>query len=134
MRTPTIATAFALAAGALSAAGCTQAEPASASSPRVPPAAVAAGAPVDCVLTRLIDDTRVFGDSTIDFHMRDGTIYRNTLPHSCPNLGFEQRFAYKTSVGQLCSLDTITVLPSGSSIPGPTCGLGQFQPVKLAGR
>ena len=133
MRKSTIA-AIVLAAGALSGAGCTQAGPATTSSRRAPPAAVAAGAPVDCVLTRLIDDTRVFGDSTIDFHMRDGTIYRNTLPHSCPNLGFDERFAYKTTTGQLCSLDTITVLPTGSSIPGPTCGLGKFQPVKLAGR
>jgi hypothetical protein len=133
MRKQTTA-ALTLAAGILSVAGCTQAGPASASSRRTPPAAVAAGEPVDCVHTRLIDDTRVFGDRTIDFHMLNGTIYRNTLPHSCPNLGFDERFAYKTTTGQLCSLDTITVLPTGSSIPGPTCGLGQFQPVKLASR
>jgi hypothetical protein len=126
--------AFALAAGALSAAACTQTEAASASSRQPPPAAVAAGEPVDCVQTSLIEDTRIFGDSTIDFHMRNGVTYRNTLPHSCPNLGFDKRFAYKTTTGQLCSLDTITVLPTGSSIPGPTCGLGKFQPVKLASR
>jgi hypothetical protein len=69
----------------------------------------------------------------IDFHMRNGKVYRNTLPMSCPNLGFEQRFSYKTTTGQLCSVDTITVLIQGSSIPGPTCGLSQFAPVTLAG-
>ena len=123
-------------AAAFATAGCTQspAESASASARHTPPAAVAAGPPVDCVQTSLIEDTRVFGDSTIDFHMRNGVIYRNTLPHSCPNLGFDERFGYKTTTGQLCSIDTITVLPTGSSIPGPTCGLGKFQPVTLAGR
>jgi hypothetical protein len=127
---------LAAALAALPLAGCTQAPAASASASarHTPPAAVAAGAAVDCVRTSLIEDTRVFGDSTIDFHMRSGVTYRNTLPHSCPNLGFDERFGYKTTNGQLCSIDTITVLPTGSSIPGPTCGLGPFQPVKLASR
>ena len=63
--------------------------------------------------------------------MRGGATYRNTLPGRCPGLGFEQRFAYRTTIDQLCSLDTITVLQSGSSIPGPTCGLGKFMPVTM---
>jgi hypothetical protein len=115
----------------LSVTACTQSPAASPSTSarHAPPTAVAAGPAVDCVQTSLIDNTRVYGDSTIDFHMRNGVIYRNTLPHSCPNLGFDERFGYKTTTGQLCSIDTITVLPTGSSIPGPTCGLGKFQPV-----
>jgi hypothetical protein len=123
-------------AAAFATAGCTRtpAASASASARHAPPAAVAAGAAVDCVQTSLIEDTRVHGDSTIDFHMRNGVTYRNSLPHSCPNLGFDERFGYKTTTGQLCSIDTITVLPTGSSIPGPTCALGKFQPVTLAGR
>ena len=59
-----------------------------------------------------------------------GKIYRNALPYSCPQLGFEEKFLYKTSVGALCSVDTITVLHDGLN-QGATCGLGQFQPVKL---
>ncbi len=131
MSKPTIA-----ALAVLFLAGCAQvpAASASASARRTPPAAVAVGAAVDCVRTNLIEDTRVYGDSTIDFHMRNGVIYRNTLPRSCPNLGFDQRFSYKTTTGQLCGIDTITVLPTGSSLPGPTCGLGKFQPVTLASR
>jgi hypothetical protein len=125
-------TSLVVAAAAVSAAGCTQPPAASASARRTAPAAVAEGQPIDCVRTSMIDRTRVYGDSVIDFHMRDGRVYRNTLPLSCPNLGFEERFAYKTSIGQLCSVDTITVLPTGGSIPGPTCGLGQFQPVKIS--
>jgi hypothetical protein len=114
---------------AMAAPGCTQGQPASASARHVPPAAVATGAAVDCVQTSLIDDTKVWNDAVIDFRMRNGVTYRNTLPHSCPNLGFDERFSYRTTTGQLCSIDTITVLPTGSSIPGPTCGLGKFQPV-----
>jgi hypothetical protein len=117
---------------ALALAGCTQAPAASASARRTPPAAVAAGPAEDCVQTSLIDNTRVYGDTTIDFHMRNGKVYRNVLPHSCPNLGFDERFVYRTTTGQLCSIDTITVLPTGSSIPGPTCALGKFQPVTIS--
>jgi hypothetical protein len=125
---------LAIALTALSVAGCseTPAASASAAARHTPPVAVAAGPAVDCVQTSLIEDTRIYGDSTIDFHMRNGVTYRNTLPHSCPNLGSDQRFGYKTTTGQLCRIDTITVLPTGSSIPGPTCGLGKFQPVTLS--
>jgi hypothetical protein len=60
-------------------------------------------------------------------------VYRNTLPYSCPQLGFEERFLYKTSLSQLCSTDIITVLTSGGPdlSRGASCGLGQFQPVEL---
>jgi hypothetical protein len=95
------------------------------------PAATPSGPPESCIITRNIRSTKVRNDSVIDFEMAGGKIYRNTLPQSCPNLGFEERFAYKTSIGQLCSVDTITVLRQG--IDGPTCGLGQFQPVELTG-
>jgi hypothetical protein len=86
-----------------------------------------------CVQLSAIRETRVRDDSTIDFYMRDGRIYRNTLPNSCPQLGFEEAFGYKTSLAQLCSSDIITVLPRGGvGIPGVSCGLGQFQPVAKA--
>jgi hypothetical protein len=89
------------------------------------------GKPVSCVQLSQIRSTSVHGDSTIDFHMAGGKVYRNTLPMSCPSLGFEERFAYKTSLSQLCSVDIITVLQSPGISPGPSCGLGEFQPVKL---
>ncbi len=105
--------------------------PASAKIDRTVPEATPDGKPVSCVQTYQIRDTRVHGDSVIDFHMNGGKVYRNTLPNSCPSLGFEERFAYKTSTGQLCSVDTITVLQGPGISRGATCGLGEFQPVKL---
>lgn len=85
--------------------------------------------PLECINLRQIRDTRVRGDSVIDFNMAGGKVYRNTLPHSCPQLGFEERFSYKTSLSQLCSTDIITVLTTaGPGLSrGASCGLGQFQ-------
>jgi hypothetical protein len=96
------------------------------------PAATAIGEPVSCIQTNTIRGTRVHDDRTIDFEMTNGRTYRNTLPIRCSGLGFEERFAYKTTIGRLCSTDTITVLQSGG-INGPTCGLGEFVPVQLTG-
>jgi hypothetical protein len=95
------------------------------------PNATPIGPPINCVQTSRIDQTQVHGDSTIDFVMRDRKVYRNTLPSSCPGLGFNQSILYKTSIDQLCSVDVITVLQSPGLMRGATCGLGKFQPVQL---
>ncbi|CAN5377516.1 hypothetical protein BH09PSE3_BH09PSE3_26200 [soil metagenome] len=95
------------------------------------PNATPIGKPVSCISTSRIRETHVHGDSTIDFTMNGGKVYRNTLPNACPSLGFEERFLYKTSTSELCSVDVITVLQSPGISQGATCGLGMFQPVEL---
>lgn len=98
---------------------------------------VAVGKPVSCITLNRIRSTRVRDDRTIDFEMIGREVYRNRLPNSCPGLGFEERFAYRASTSQLCSVDTITVLRSGGGwgfMQGPTCGLGQFQKMAKPGR
>ena len=100
----------------------------------IPPAATPIGEAVDCVSLTRIRETRVHGDGIIDFHLAGGQVYRNTLPHSCPSLGFEERFSYKTSLSQLCSVDIITVLQSPGLSQGASCGLGKFQPITLAAK
>lgn len=100
-----------------------------------PPPATPAGEATDCVSLSNIREARVRDDRTIDFIMRNGTVYRNTLAFSCPQLGFEQSFSYKTSLSRLCSVDIITVLQHAGGIrTGASCGLGTFQPVKLLPR
>ena len=94
------------------------------------PAIEALGPAVSCVQTSRIRDTEVHDDQTIDFHMIGGATYRNTLPNRCPSLGFEERFAYRTTTGQLCSVDVITVLYSDGQ-RGAGCGLGEFLPVQI---
>ncbi|HMS19306.1 DUF6491 family protein [uncultured Sphingorhabdus sp.] len=90
------------------------------------------GEPVSCITLSQVRSSKVIDDRTIDFKMAGGKVYRNTLPHSCPSLGFEQRFSYRTSLNQLCNVDTIRVLQSfGSGLhEGAGCGLGKFQPMQ----
>jgi hypothetical protein len=97
---------------------------------------VARGKAVDCIPLRSIRSTQVRDDRTIDFIMTSNKIYRNSLPNSCPTLGSEKRFSYRTSQSQLCSVDIITVLYNiGSSLqPGASCGLGTFQPMERPAR
>jgi hypothetical protein len=104
--------------------------PASASQKGVP-AATPTGEPVDCVQLSQIRQTHVRSDQVIDFEMSGKRMFRNTLDGACPSLGFEERFSYSVSNGQLCSSDLITVLQS-TGIRGATCGLGKFQPVSVA--
>lgn len=97
------------------------------------PEARESGKALSCIPLRQIRETLVHGDQTIDFRMLGGKVYRNKLPYSCPQLGFEERFGYKTSLSQLCSTDIITVLNTtgGGINRGASCGLGEFQPVEL---
>ncbi|WP_375194695.1 hypothetical protein [Sphingobium sp.] len=92
---------------------------------------VPVGKAVDCVQINSIRSTDVRDDRTIDFIMNGNKVYRNTLPNSCPSLGFEKRFMYKTSLSQLCSVDIITVLYQTNGLQrGASCGLGKFQPMQ----
>jgi hypothetical protein len=87
------------------------------------------GKPVSCLRIAEIDESRVRNDHTIDFYMKGGKVYRSNLPNSCSQLGFEERFSYKTSTQELCSSDIITVLTGPGVGQGPSCGLGDFQEV-----
>ncbi len=108
-------------------AGCAE------KAPRTVQTMIPAGDPVNCVQTSQIRSTRVIDDQTIDFQMRGGTLFRNTLPNRCPGLGFERAFSYRTSINQLCSVDIITVVVQGGGPQiGASCGLGMFVPVKPA--
>ena len=100
---------------------------------RVPPA-TPIGPAVDCVPIPQLRESRVRDDRTIDFFTSGRRVYRVTLPQSCPELGFEQRFAYETSLSQLCSTDIITVLRASPVSRGASCGLAPFQPVSLPKR
>ena len=116
-----------LAAAALPIAACTT--EADSSAEVSAPAVTIAGEADNCIQTSRIAGTRIHDDFTIDFELTGGQVYRSTLPGRCPGLGFEERFAYEVNSGQLCQVDTITVLHSGGG-RGATCRLGQFVPVR----
>ncbi|WP_231726239.1 MULTISPECIES: hypothetical protein [unclassified Sphingomonas] len=98
------------------------------------PEATPVGKPVSCIPLRQIRQSIVRNDRVIDFTTTNRKVYRNTLPQSCPQLGFERRFSYSTTISQLCSVDIITVLLNqGPGLQaGAGCALGEFQPVELA--
>ena len=98
---------------------------------KAPPVEVL-GEPVNCVTISRIRNTQVHDDYTIDFNLGSGEIYRNTLPNRCPQLGFEESFAYEADTGQLCSIDMISVIQRGAAGRGPRCSLGKFVPVRYA--
>lgn len=92
----------------------------------------AVGEPKNCVTISQIRSTKVIDSRNIDFRMAGGKTYRNTLPQSCPGLKFEDRFSYRTSLNQLCSVDIVRVLhdQGGQLYEGAGCGLGKFQMVE----
>ena len=98
------------------------------------PAASPAGKPLSCIPITQIRDSQVRSDRVIDFRTTGRRVYRVTLPQACPGLGFERRFAYETSLSQLCQQDIITVLYQTGPMRGASCGLAPFQPVTLADR
>lgn len=102
------------------------------SSQKAPEPVRAVGEPKSCVNISQIRSTKVVDNSTIDFRMVGGKTYRNTLPYSCSGLKFEDRFSYRTSLNQLCSVDIVRVLhdQGGQLTEGAGCGLGKFQMVE----
>lgn len=87
-----------------------------------------------CINLRQVDHTSVVSDRTILFYMNGGDVLRNELPSRCPTLLTEDKFMYRTMLNQLCSVDTITVLTDFGFgfVPGPTCMLGEFEPISAA--
>lgn len=84
-----------------------------------------------CVRIQSIRDIDIVDSGTLIFRMRGGEVYRNDLPHECPGLRRDDVLMYRSSVGQLCSVDIVTVLEDwgfGFS-PGASCGLGMFEPI-----
>ena len=88
-----------------------------------------AGPSRTCVPLAQIRNSRVRSDRVIDFSGPGRQTYRVVLDQSCPQLGFEQRFTYSTSLSQLCAQDIITVLQGPGVTRGASCGLAPFQPI-----
>jgi len=86
--------------------------------------------PVRCVALSRIDRTEVIDNQTVAFFMRGRDIFLNRLDVECPRLDHERRFSYRTSTGQLCAIDRITVIENtGFGLgAGASCGLGMFVP------
>ena len=92
-----------------------------------PPAEGAEPQSERCISMSRITNAEVIDDQTIAFHMTGRDVYLNELPRRCPGMHFSRGIGYRTHAGQLCNLDTITVLDNfGGVSRGPSCGLGLF--------
>lgn len=81
----------------------------------------AAAAPI-CLYTDRIENTSIPDARTIDFHMRDGTVWRNTLRNACPDLKWWGFVYVIHGPEEVCeNLQAIRVLHTGE-----TCLLGTF--------
>ncbi len=93
----------------------------------------AAETPPVCISNIRLDHTEVVDDHTILFHMRDRSVYRNTLPQSCFGLRNDPRgFTYEPTDNsdRLCSnLMTIRLNSLGS-----ICMLGPFVRVQTGAK
>jgi hypothetical protein len=81
-----------------------------------------------CLQLTQVRSNSVVDDQTIDFELRDGSVWRSRLPRSCPGLNFNRAFTYSTTIPQLCNVDIIRVIVQGNpGIIGASCGLGKFE-------
>lgn len=81
-----------------------------------------------CLQLHRIRTTKVVDDSTVLFYLSSNEVYKNVLPRKCSALRPNEGFLYKSSINQLCSVDTITPLVSagGGYMTTTSCGLGTF--------
>ncbi|MEI6486213.1 MAG: hypothetical protein WCO11_08090 [Sphingomonadales bacterium] len=82
-----------------------------------------------CLPIAQLRDSNVVNGRTIDFTLRDRSVWRANLGSECPGLASARAFSYRTSQTQLCALDIITVImPIGGSLTsGASCGLAPFE-------
>lgn len=75
-----------------------------------------------CLEASLVDSTGVIDDRTILFHMRNGTVWKNTLRQDCTSLKFRRGFSEVVRSGEICAnKQVISVLGTGNR-----CQLGVF--------
>lgn len=79
-----------------------------------------------CVSPSRIRHTRVVDNEHIIFEMRGSKVYLNTLPRSCPRLGYHKSIKYTVRAGSLCRNDIFEVFDSAGLI-GTSCTFGEFE-------
>jgi hypothetical protein len=91
-----------------------------------------AEAPVSCVNLQQLSGNKGFADGSILFQGQTSasTVYVNRPPGGCPSLSSFRALRTRTTTGQLCSGDIVTVFDPTSGIDYGSCGLGEFTPYR----
>jgi hypothetical protein len=82
-------------------------------------------AAVTCLKAREIDRTKQVNFNTIDVHMRDGSVYRNTMSTSCSSLRFAG-FMHRSFDGEICDQQSFNIQTGG------LCSIGVFKKMLAA--
>lgn len=115
IRTQTGAAAILL-AGVLSA--CTSAD----TSAAAPASVTRASIQDSCINPTQITKQTILSDQEIRFELRNGEVWLNTLPRTCPGLKFQQGFSWEVRGTLVCSnQEMIRVKDEGTP-----CMLGEF--------
>ena len=120
------------------AAGCMDGEPvapSAADSARLADAlnGRVAGTPQACVSQRDLSGNRSAGEGAIIFDGLGDTIYVNRPPSGCPILDSGRTLVTRTTSGQLCRGDIVSVVDASSNTQFGSCGLGDFTPYRRSG-
>jgi hypothetical protein len=86
-----------------------------------------AGKPVDCINLRSVSSSQVY-DGTAIVYEQGRTLYVNRPQMGADSLRRDDILVSKSFSGDLCNIDTIRLLDSGSRIEHGFVGLGQFIP------
>jgi hypothetical protein len=92
-----------------------------------------AGKPVDCLNQRLIGASRIIDKTAIVYEMPGGALYVNR-PNGAAFLDRDATLVTKTSGGQLCRMDIVTLVDQGSRISQGSVSLNAFVPYPKPGR
>ncbi len=88
-------------------------------------AGLTAGAPRNCIPTRMLSGLQLVDDNTVT--MRDGgKLWVNRLPAPCDTGNGFKTIVVDLHGEQYCRNDFFRLVEPGSSIPGPACFLGQW--------
>ena len=89
-----------------------------------------AAAPRSCISTNEAQNLRVLDPQTLAYGFGP-TVYINRLQAACPGISqFNAIIVEPGLPGQYCRYDRIRSLQPGTSIPGPSCNLGEWIPYR----
>jgi len=86
-----------------------------------------AGKPVDCIQLHQIQSSQIF-EKTAILYKAGSTWYLNRPDAGANFLGRDDVLVTDTHSSQLCSIDIVRLLDSGSHFPSGSLGLGKFVP------
>lgn len=87
-----------------------------------------AGQPVDCIFLRDISSSEIVRGRAILYRLQNGTLMINYPDSGANFLSRGDVLVTDTHSSQLCSIDVVRLLDSGSHFPRGSVGLGKFVP------